>query len=114
MGIAAICIGVFIVFAVTFNGGLGHAIYTYSACISAMTMILAGLASFEASWRWITPWLLGAAGLVYVPVIYQRFDCTCGADWGGLVFDGLFVIFLLCFLYSHRRGAGQQSSTRDA
>jgi hypothetical protein len=114
MGIAAVCIGLFILFAVAFNGGLGPAIYTYSGCLSALTVIFAGLASFKARWRHATPWLLGTAGLVYVPIIYQRFMWTWGPDWGGIVFDALYMIFISRFLCSHRSGAARQSNIRDA
>jgi hypothetical protein len=111
MRIAAICIGAFILFAAAFVGGLGQAIYTYSACISAVAVILAGLASFNARWRRAAPWLLGIAGVAYLPVIYQRFAWSRGPDWGGLVLDILYMIFLARFIYIQGNVAARQANS---
>jgi hypothetical protein len=114
MSSAAIGFGLFILFAVAFVGGLGQPLYTYAACISAVCLVLAGLASYTAQLRPAASWLLLVAGLAYLPVMYQRFVWQWGADWVGLVLDMLYMTFLLSFLYSQRPGAARQSEDRDA
>jgi hypothetical protein len=97
MGFAAIVIGLFILFAVAFVGGLGSALYSYSACASAVSLILAGAASLKVERRVGVFWLLVLAAITYVPVIFHRFGFRWGIDWGGIVFDVLYVAFLLWF-----------------
>lgn len=113
MRLAAISIGLFILFAVAFVGGLGGAIYTYAACASAIALICAGLLSFKAKSRSPVLLLLGIAAFVYIPVIFQRFTWRWGPDWAGLVFDVIYVSFLLVFLYL-QRPVVQDSNVRDA
>lgn len=113
MASAAIWIGLFILFAVAFVGGLGSAIYTYAACASAIALIAAGLLSFKAESRWTVFFLLGVSALVYVPVIFQRFTWRWGPDWGGLILDAMYVSFVLTFLYT-RRPFARDSKISDA
>jgi hypothetical protein len=101
---AAIWIGLFMLFAVAFVGGLGRPLFTYAACASAIALLLAALASFTSRLRGAAPWLLGAAGLGYLPVIYQRFTFNWGPDWVGLALDMLYLAFLAYFFRSQRSG----------
>jgi hypothetical protein len=103
MRIAAIWIGLFILFAMAFVGGLGQPLYTYAACASGIALVLAGLASMKPRLAGrAVPWLLGVAGITYLPVIYQQFTFRWGPDWVGLVLDLAYLIFLAFFLRSQR------------
>ena len=108
MNFAAIGLGLFILFAVAFVGGLGSALYTYSACASAISVILAGAVSLNAERRRAAFPLLAVAAIVYVPVLFHRFTFKWGIDWGGVVFDVLYVAFLLRFLYTQRPVADRE------
>jgi hypothetical protein len=103
MRFAAIGVGLFMLFAVAFNGGLGSTLVTYSACASATSLILAGAAAFKTERHKAVFPLLAVAALAYLPVIYQRYTWRWGIDWGGLVFDALFVAFLLYSLRAAMR-----------
>jgi hypothetical protein len=106
MSFAAIGIGLFVLFAVAFNGGLGSSLVTCSACASAASLISAGVVMLRSEGHKAVVPLLAVAALAYLPVIYQRFTWSWGIDWGGLVFDALLVAFVLYALRARRAAGG--------
>ncbi len=98
MGIALIGLGLFLWFALAFNGGIGEPFVNYSFFTSALFMIIAGSMRIVKSKPNIARILCEIALVAYMPMIWQRFNFTFGTDWGGFYFDIAIVVFMLIFL----------------
>jgi len=98
MGIAFICLGLFFLFAIAFNGGVGETFVDYSFFVSALFMIITGSLTLARS-KWKTARIFCSMALVcYLPLIWQRFNFSFGTDWGGLFFDIIFVVLMVIFI----------------
>jgi len=102
MGIALTLLGLFLWFALAFNGGIGESFVNYSFFASALFMIIAGSVRIAKSRSNIARNFCAAALVAYMPMIWQRFNFTFGTDWGGFYFDIAIVVFMLIFLTTMR------------
>ncbi|MCJ8305128.1 hypothetical protein [Shewanella sp.] len=98
MGITLIILGLFLLFAFGFNGSVGTEFVNSSFVTSALLMILAGTLK-TASLNWKASRIVCVAALVaYTPMIWQRFNYKFSVDEAGLIFDIMFVVFMLAFI----------------
>jgi hypothetical protein len=114
MGIAFILIGLFLWFALAFNGGVGETFVNYSFFTSALFMIITGALATTKSNRKAARNLCSIALVCYLPMIWQRFNYSFGADWGGLFFDIIFVVLMVIFLLKKPNKAPQPTPKNGA
>jgi hypothetical protein len=92
---ALIFLGLFLWFAIAFNGGIGEPFVNYLAIASGLFMVVTGIMIIKkytvSSIRIISM----LAIITYSAVIWQRFNFSYGIDWGGIVFDCIYVVLLL-------------------
>jgi len=99
MEITIVILGLFIWFALAFNGGVGASFVNYAALACGMLLIVAG------SWRllklqWQTARAIcTAAILAYLPMIWQRTQFQFDTDWVGFGFDAFFIALMLLFVF---------------
>jgi hypothetical protein len=108
--IAAVGLGLFLLFALLFVGGLGPRLFTYSAIASAVSLILAGFGLGGVEGRLFGLAVTVFAGLAYVPVVIQRFTWESGVDWGGLPFDAVYIACVACVAANYWFAAFRRSS----
>jgi hypothetical protein len=97
MGITFIFIGSFLWFALMFNGGVGEGLVNLSFFVSGLFMIITGISIRHTNIKNALIFC-SIALLCYIPMIWQRFDCCYGTDWGGLCFDIIFIALMLAFI----------------
>jgi hypothetical protein len=102
MHVSAIVLGLFILFALAFVGGLGSALYTYSALASAISVILVGLLTVASKADRAATLLTMLAIFTWLPVVFHRFSGQWGLDWGGLLCDALYLTFLALLFHQQR------------
>ena len=98
MGIVLILQGLFLWFVLAFNGSVGATFVNYSLFISALLMIIAGGLKISKIQKNLTNFFCLTALILYLPMIWQRFQFSRGAeiDVGVLYFDiGVIVILLI-------------------
>lgn len=100
MGITFILIGSFLWFAIMFNGGVGEGLVNLSIFTSSLFMIITGI-SIRNSNKKNALVFCSIALLCYTPMIWQRFDCCFGTDWGGLYFDIVFIALMLIYIFKN-------------
>jgi hypothetical protein len=98
---AAIGFGIVILFGLVFFDGLGNSFFTYSAFGSAVSVALAGALLPTSELRIAGAVLAVLAGLSWLPIVYQGLTWETAIDWGGLSFDGMYLIFLVCLFNAH-------------
>ena len=104
---ASIGIGIFLLFALLFNGGLGHPFYTISAVSAALLLVLAGVLPLLDGDQSAGYWSYILAGVAYVPVIVQSFGSNF-IDIVGLVFH----VFIVWFIFSMVRTSKPNQSNK--
>jgi len=87
LGLILILQGLFLLFALAFNGGVGEPFVNICFFISAVLMIVLGITKFFKTQRSTALWLGLAAIVFYLPMIWQRFNFSFGPDAGNLSFD---------------------------
>jgi hypothetical protein len=98
MGIVLIFLGLFLWFALAFNGGVGEQFVNYSFFISALLMITSGLIkTITSKYEMSRNFCIGAL-LLYLPMVWQRFNFNFGIDMGGFYFDIAIVTFMVIFI----------------
>ena len=98
MGITFIFIGLFLWFAMAFNGGIGETFVDYSFFTSGLFMIITGSLTIKTSNLNKARIFCSVALVCYLPMIWQRFNFSFGTDWGGLFFDIIFIALMLIFI----------------
>ena len=100
MGITLIIVGLFLLFAFGFNGSVGTDFVNSSFVTSAWLMILAGtLRTTNLNWKAARITCI-AALIAYLPMIWQRFNYKFSVDEAGLLFDIMFVVLMVAFIYN--------------
>lgn len=110
MGIVLVLLGLFLWFALAFNGSVGVKFVNYTFFASALSMLIAGsirivhgnLKSFQV--------FCSIALALYIPMIWQRVNFNFGVDLFGLIFD-IFIVIFLTFCITHKPN---KSVKRDA
>ena len=100
MGIALIGLGLFLWFALAFNGGVGESFVNYSFFLSALLMIVLGVLKIFSTKVGLFKILCFVAVVAYIPMIWQRFNFSFGVDWGGFVIDVAIIAFMLVVFFS--------------
>lgn len=98
MGMILVFLGLFLLFALAFNGSVGTDFVDRSFFASGLLMVIAGIATGLKSNFYIMKILCSLSLLCYLPMIWQRFNFNFGVDWVGFVFDiaiAAFLIFLI-------------------
>jgi hypothetical protein len=116
MGIVLIFLGLFLWFALAFNGSVGEQFVNYSLFSSALFMIVSGALKFAKSKPEIPRNFCIAALLCYLPMIWQRFNFKFDTDWGGFYFDIAIVTFMVIFVMKNltRRSSGTRETASRA
>lgn len=114
LGTFLILQGLFLLFALAFNGGVGETFVNYSFFASALLMIVfGGLKIAEAKWPICV--IFGLVSLVlYLPMIWQRFNFGFGTDTTGLYFDAWVIVILLVSLISKPNAGLNQTGENNA
>jgi hypothetical protein len=99
MGIALIVIGLFLCFALAFNGSVGADYVDQSFFTSGLLMVITGITiSLKDNWN-VVRILCVLSLLTYLPMIWQRFNFSFGVNWVGVIFDiaiaGYLVILIV-------------------
>ena len=100
MSIALILLGIFLLFALLFNGSVGETFVNYSFFASALLMVIAGSVRISNVGCKYVRVLCVLALSLYAPMIWQRFNFKFGTGSGGLFFDISIVVFLLAVIAS--------------
>jgi len=110
MGIVLVLLGLFLWFALAFNGSVGVTFVNYTFFASALFMLIAG--SIRVAHSNPKPFQVfsSIALVLYVPMIWQRFNFDFGVDLSGLIFD-IFIVVFLIFCITHKPN---KSVKRDA
>lgn len=98
MGITLIFLGLFLWFALAFNGSVGEQFVNYSFFASALFMIISGAIKIITSKSEISRNFCIAALFCYLPMIWQRFNFKFDTDMGGFYFDVAIVTFMFIFI----------------
>ena len=101
MGITLIFAGLFLLFALAFNGGVGETLVNYSFFACALFMVIAGTLKIAKPATKIVRYLCCAALAAYIPMIWQRFHFGFDSDWVGFSLDAGIVLFLLVVIASN-------------
>ena len=103
MGIFAIVLGLFLLFAISFVGGLGAVFYSLAATTSAICLIFVGITSIKNKENKTAPYRLSIVAFVsYLAVIFQLFTFTGGVDWLALFFN-TFILFYIGLLVNYHK-----------
>ena len=103
MSIFAIVLGLFLLLAVSFNGGLGTVFYSLAATTSAICLIFVGITSIKNKKNKETPYYLSLVSFVsYLAVIFQLFTFKDGVEWLALFFN-VCIIFYIGLLVNHHK-----------
>lgn len=97
-----IFIGLFLLFAIGFNGGIGEPFVTYSAVCAGLLMVIAGTLGAAAKSRKIIVVVATAALVCYLPVLWQRFNLTFFVDWVGVFLDCLYILAMVAMIISNK------------
>jgi len=95
MGKSLVFLGLFLLFTLVFNGGVGTVFVDYSFFASALFMIAAGVLKTAKPKSKIVRYFCAAALVSYIPMIWQRINFTFDTDWVGFGFDAAIILFLL-------------------
>lgn len=105
LGAILILQGLFLWFALAFNGSVGEELVNFSFFISAMLMIICGGLKISGTKRTITNHFCLASIVFYLPMIWQRFDSCYGIDSAGFSFDIWIIIIMFISLGCDRQSA---------
>ena len=101
MGIFAIVLGLFLLFAIAFNGGLGAVFYSLAATTSAVCLISVGITAIKNKENKTAPFYLSIVAFIsYLAVIFQLFTFTGGVEWLALFFN-TFILFYIGLLINY-------------
>ena len=116
MGKSFIFLGLFLWFALAFNGSIGEPFVNYSFFASALFMIISGAITVMSSKSEISRNFCIAALLCYLPMIWQRFNFKSGIDTDGLYFDIAIVTLMVIFITKNltRRSSGTHNNASRA
>ena len=103
MSIFAIVLGLFLLFAIAFNGGLGAVFYSLAAITSAFCLIFVGITSIKNNHNKEKPYYLSLVAFVcYLAVIFQLFTFKNGVEWLALFFN-ICIIFYIGLLVNYHK-----------
>jgi len=109
MGIALIFLGLFLWFALAFNGSVGTDFVDKSFFTSGLLMIITGITlRLKSNWN-IVRIFCALSLLTYLPMIWQRFNFQYGVDWVGFVFDLAISGFLIIVIEAISKKCGTAS-----
>lgn len=114
MGITFIFIGLFLWFALAFNGGVGEEFVNYSFFASGLFMIIAGALATTKIYRKAARNFCYLALICYLPMIWQRFVYSSGPDVVGLFFDIIFVVIMIIFILKKPNQTSQPTPKNGA
>jgi hypothetical protein len=98
VAIVLIFLGLFLWFALAFNGSVGVAFVNYTFFASALFMLIAGGVRMVLGNSKPFRFLSSIALVLYIPMVWQRFNFNSGVDLAGLIFDIFIVVFLILCL----------------
>lgn len=100
LGILLILIALFLLLAMAFNGGVGETFVNYSLLASALLILGLGTSKIDDAPHKESITLGVLSVILYLPMIWQRFNCKFGLDSVGLYFDlVIMVIVILSVLF---------------
>ena len=89
-------LGIFLLFALLFVGGLPSTALTICVVLSAFGLAVLGLVCFHrASGRAVNLVRIFAL-CTYAPIVASRFYSIRGVDWPALVLDALILLSVIC------------------
>jgi hypothetical protein len=97
-GGAFILLGLFLLFALAFNGGVGISSVNYTFFISSLLLVIIGFLRFSmVGWRLIIV-LTIASAVLYTPMVWQRFNFNSVVVMSNVYFDLSIITTLLVSL----------------
>ena len=101
MNIWAIILGLFVLFAVSFNGGLGNIFVTLPVTISGISLICIGIASINKKAK-IPFYFAVVSFAAYLPMIIYIFTLSNSIDWIAFTFN-IFILFHIGLLVNYHK-----------
>jgi hypothetical protein len=107
-------LGLFLLFALAFNGSVGETFVNYSFFTSATLMIAFGSSKIAKAKYSITMSLGIASTMFYLPMIWQRFNFSYTDISEGIYFDFWVIAILLVSLICKPNKSLKQIGAKDA
>jgi hypothetical protein len=86
-GGAFILLGLFLLFALAFNGSVGISLVNYTFFTSSLLLVIIGFLRFSmVSWKLIIILTIGSA-VLYTPMVWQRFNFNSVVVMSNVYFD---------------------------
>lgn len=102
-------VGIFLLFALLFNGGTGVSLITYSVVLTGIILIMVGIISFSNN---VFPFVLSiVACLSYIPVMYLSFNTSYGVDWAALILDAIIIFIIIKLAVGFKPNKSLKSGT---
>jgi len=93
-GAVLILLGLFLWFALVFNGSVGGKFVNYSFFFSGLVIIIFGFSKLTIGSNYVS-FPLGLISIIlYLPMVWERFN-SCETDIEGLKFDVFIILFIL-------------------
>ncbi len=113
-GVVLIVIGLFLLFALAFNGSVGETFVNYSFFTSALLIIAFGISKL-ATVKYSISMVLGIGSIVfYLPMVWQRFNFQYTNVSNGVFIDLGIIAILLTALIVKPNTSLNQTGAKDA
>ncbi len=93
-GVISVLLGLFLMFALAFNGTVGERFVNYSFFLSGLLIIIFGCSKLRIVTNTVSVSLGLVSIVLYLPMVWQRFN-YCETDIAGLEFDVFIIIFII-------------------
>lgn len=100
MSILAIILGVFILFGIVFNSGLGSIFYTLPLTISGLSLVSVGMIGINSKNKERQFNLAVISFVAYLPIFIQLFTLSRGIAWLAIMFN-IFILFHIGLLVNY-------------
>lgn len=114
LGVVLVVLGLFLLFALAFNGSVGETFVNYSFFISAVLIIAFGISKI-ATVKNLVSMTLGIGSIVfYLPMIWQRFNFQYTDVSNGVFIDVWIIGILFTALIVKPNKSLNQTGAKDA
>ena len=115
MNMPLIPLGLFLWFALLFNGGVGTELVNIAFFSSGLFMIVSGVFTLvrKKTHKITELTFVAIAFISYLPMVWQRFAFGSGIDSGGLVFDTIILAYLATLFYLMRLAPADGKATES-
>jgi hypothetical protein len=93
-GVISILLGLFLLFALVFNGSVGERFVNYSFFLCGLFLIIFGCSKLTIAASNVSASLGLISIVLYLPMVWQRFN-FCETDITNVKFDVLIIMFII-------------------